>query len=288
VVAVLFSTTRIGGSRQAEFERLLTSLKRQEESAGPLRVYILLQGCDEIAADQVRKLAPKHTVLVCSPHQLSLSSARNELLEFAQRDPAPGPHDIVAFPDDDCWYPDHFLARVTGVFRARPELSLMLCGSSPKAEMAHFDACELAPVSVKELVRKTSSNTMFFRGDLFSRIGNFDSSIGVGTTRPGGEDIDYALRGFLLATSCGIIDRPLVGHPAWDRGSIEKYFHGNLIVLARYARSRPSLFREFARKVMVGAYLASASRLPWRAYRTALGDAATAFRLTKFRAAQRR
>jgi hypothetical protein len=270
---VLITTTDCSGPRRVEFERLLASLKRQRESAGRLRAYFLLQRCDSATMEEVRHCAPEGSVLVCSSTRLSLSAARNQLLEIALSDAAVGANDIVAFPDDDAWYPDDLLALLTETFRAQPDLDLLICGSSPEPEAAPIDFSSLAPASTMQVVRKISSNSMFFRGDLLSRIGAFDSGIGVGTVRPGGEDIDYALRGFLQARFAGIIDRPLVGHPLWDKTSVAKYFEGSLIALGRHARCRPSLAREFVRKVLVGLYLAGGGKMPWHAYLTALREA---------------
>jgi hypothetical protein len=273
--AVVFSTTDYGGSRRNEFRRMLASLRRQEDDAGPVRGFVLLQNCNGTALDEVRDWAPAGCVLACSPRRLSLSAARNRLLKIALGKGAIGSDDIVGFPDDDCWYPDHFLARMSAVLRERPELGVLICGSSPDPEVAAFDARAIAVASTKQIVRKTSSNTMFFRGSLLYHIGMFDASIGVGTSRPGGEDIDYAIRGFLLAKAAGIIDRPLVGHPIWARTALANYFTGSLIVLARHAHSSPSLLREFVRKLLVGAWLVCGGKIPWQAFASALGETVT-------------
>ena len=82
----------------------------------------------------------------------------------------------------------------------------------------------------------------------------------------GGEDTDYALRGFLLARRAAFIDAPLVGHRESDPASVARYFKGSAIVLGRYALRSPGLFFEFARKLAVGAYLALRFSLSIREY----------------------
>src|SRR5882757_1707611 len=40
---------------------------------------------------------------------------------------------IVAFPDDDCWYPPHLLDRVDAWFRENPEYSVLAVGALDNA-----------------------------------------------------------------------------------------------------------------------------------------------------------
>jgi hypothetical protein len=108
-------------------------------------------------------------------------------------------------------------------------------------------------------------------------LGAFDPSLGLGTANGGGEDTDYALRGFLRARRAAFVDAPLVGHRPSELASVARYFRGSAIALGRHAALSPALSFEFARKLAVGAYLAIRCHLSVReclsAMASGLGEA---------------
>ena len=96
--------------RVAELERLLASLEAQ--SFQDFEVLVVDQNEDE-------RLAPvmaRHPRLRLSHlrSERGVSRARNVGLRAAQGE-------IVAIPDDDCWYPENLLASVAEWFQSHPE-----------------------------------------------------------------------------------------------------------------------------------------------------------------------
>ncbi|WP_336489086.1 glycosyltransferase family 2 protein [Methylobacterium nigriterrae] len=274
---ILISTTDMRGPRGPEFARLLDSIERNASASLPVRAYILLQNCTQDELERVRAAAPACCALAAVPGRLSISAARNRLIETVLSEAAVGPDDVVGFPDDDCWLPDAVLARLATVFSERPDLDVLICRVSLDPDPRPFDAASVAPASARQIVRVSTSNNMFFRGSLIGRVGPFDPELGLGTPNGGGEDTDYVIRAFLRAEGAGIIDRALVGHPEPDKDCAAKYFRGALVVLARHARLRPALMREFLRKPLVGLYFVGRGKLSWSAYRAALAEGGRSF-----------
>jgi hypothetical protein len=279
MTVLLFTTTDVSGPRGADFERLLASVDASVQAGLPIRHFVLLQNCNPEALERHRAEAPPYRRVDAVAGRLSLSAARNRMLAAARVEAPAGPDDIVGFPDDDCWLPSGFLARLIEVFRARPMLDLLLCRVALDPNTAQFDARSVVPASASAVVRQSNSNNMFLRGSLLDPVGDFDPALGLGTPAGGGEDTDYVIRVFLRSKEAGLIDRPLVGHPVPDRDSAAKYFRGAFIVLARHARRRPALARELLRKLLVGLYFIAQGRLSVKTYSVALSDGLRAWRM---------
>lgn len=142
-----------------------------------------------------------------------LSRARNVGLACAAGD-------IVAFPDDDCWYNPPLLGSVAGWFEQHSEYDILTVGSKDLNAVLSGnrwiqDRCEIRPSNA---FRTTFSSTIFVRRTAATRDKLFDESIGAGAgTRFGsGEETDYILG--LLATGLrGYFDRTwYIGHPKRD------------------------------------------------------------------------
>ncbi|MFD0671335.1 glycosyltransferase family 2 protein [Cohnella sp. GCM10027633] len=106
--------------------------------------------------------------------------------------------DIVAFPDDDCWYDPDVLAAVVELFKARPELDVVTGRSVDLAgndSAAKFDRTE-GYVDKTNVWRRAISYTIFHRRSVADRLGGFDEEIGVGANSIylSGEETDYVLR----------------------------------------------------------------------------------------------
>ncbi|WP_406857047.1 glycosyltransferase family A protein [Alsobacter sp. KACC 23698] len=273
----LFSTTDFAGPRKADFQRLLDSVGTQSGLASPVVHYVMLQNCAEAEFTAYAATAPARMRLMRSPGRMSLSAARNELLRAALAAESFGEDDLVAFPDDDCWLPERLLGSVMALFAARPTLDLLICRVSMTPDERPPTPQEVVEPTTPQLVRLSSSNNMMLRGVLLPQLGLFDPELGLGTPAKGGEDTDFVIRASLRARSVGFIPRPLVGHPESDQASASKYFPGTLLVLSRHAWRKPSLMREFVRKLAVGAYFVANGRLSTPEYRGALRRAARSF-----------
>ncbi len=173
--------------RTAELERLLTSLDQQ--TCRDFEVIVVDQNGDERLVP-VLDNHPKLTLLHLRSER-GLSRARNAGLRRAQGE-------IVAIPDDDCWYPKYLLGSVEAWFEAHRQFELLTTAlqtaeysSSGPNLPATSRRCTKA-----NIWRCAISTTMFLRRSVCSAVGEFNEYLGVGapTTYQSGEETDYALR----------------------------------------------------------------------------------------------
>lgn len=141
-----------------------------------------------------------------------LSRARNHGLRLAEGD-------LVAFPDDDCLYPESLLEGVVDWFESNFEYDILAVGVKDASGVISGNrwpsaSCEIRPLNA---FRTTFSSSLFICTDL-ARSARFDELLGVGAGTPygSGEETDYVLR--LLRTNArGRLDRTrYVIHPRRD------------------------------------------------------------------------
>jgi glycosyltransferase involved in cell wall biosynthesis len=138
-----------------------------------------------------------------------LSRARNVGLRYASGD-------LVAFPDDDCCYPDGLLSYVAGRLLAQPSLDGLtghFVDGAGRAEGRWLTHTQ--PLNRFSVWHGAISFSIFLRRGLVDRIGGFDEELGVGAGTPwgAGEETDYLLRGLQLGADIEY-DRELVlQHP---------------------------------------------------------------------------
>jgi glycosyltransferase involved in cell wall biosynthesis len=123
--------------------------------------------------------------------EAGLSRARNAALGQVRAD-------VVAFPDDDCWYPPGLLERVAGFFGAQPEwdgLGVRAVDELGRAAAGGADR-ETGAMTLYNLWRRVGSYTLFLRRGVLDEVGPFDETLGVGASTPwrAGEDLDYVAR----------------------------------------------------------------------------------------------
>jgi glycosyltransferase involved in cell wall biosynthesis len=141
-----------------------------------------------------------------------LSRARNHGLWFATGD-------LVAFPDDDCLYPEGLLNWVVDWFQSNFEYDILAVGAEDASGVASGnrwpqDTCEIRALNA---FRTTFSSSLFIWTDL-ARCARFDEQLGVGAGTPygSGEETDYILR-LLRINARGRFDRTChVVHPRRD------------------------------------------------------------------------
>ncbi len=274
---ILLTTTDLGGPRRADFARLVASIAASASLGLRIRSLVLLQNCPLDKRALIASTMPACCRVFAVSNRMSLSAARNHLLDLMIAEEAPSCDDIVGFPDDDCWYPVSFHQRLSQVFASCGTLDLLVCRVSLEPDLDAFDARDVTPITTPQVVRLPNSNSMFLRASLVANVGRFDPTLGLGTPNGGGEDTDFVVRAYLLANAAGIIDRPLVGHPEPDRTTAAKYFRGALIVLARHGRQSPALLRELLRKVLVGLYFVVCGKLRVPTFWGALVEGARTF-----------
>lgn len=172
--------------RVAELDRLLGSLERQTHR----RFTVLV--VDQNQDDRLRPVLAAHPDLTIAHlrSQPGLSRARNAALGRLAAD-------LVAFPDDDCEYPDDLLERVARRFDASPELGGLTGrtassdGRSPPSASA-----DAAVLTRGNLWNRGLSAALFLRRDVVQRVGAFDERLGLGSGErwSSGEETDYVVR----------------------------------------------------------------------------------------------
>lgn len=278
----LLTTSNLKSARRDSLERMVAAAAASRTDAIDVRLHLLFQNA---AASDPLPPMPDFVSVTTVPTAISLSKARNRLLGSVRRDGAISSGGLVAFPDDDAWYPAGLLDRVTAAFSTAPDLDLWFCRyASDPARHPMPSGLSGRPAQVRDVIRHASSNTVFLRGSL-ARTLDFDETLGVGTPAGSGEDTDYAVRAFLAARRASFTDAPLIGHRDKDVALRARYYPGGLEVLARHAARSPDLRREHLRKIGVGLYLGLRGELPFRVFAKSLYNTVSAPRSQTGRAA---
>jgi len=91
--------------------------------------------------------------------------------------------DLVAFPDDDCVYPDDLLEQVADRFHATPTLD-GLTGREidGQARSSPSWARDAAVLTRENLWNRAISFTIFLRAAVVANVGPFDERLGLGAT----------------------------------------------------------------------------------------------------------
>jgi len=171
--------------RTDDLGNLLDSLEAQQYDR--LRVIVVDQNEDDRVAPFLEGRALRLERIRAGR---GLSHARNTALAGLEAD-------IVAFPDDDCVYPEGTLERVGRRFAADQELS----GITGRAGDEHGRSSpswrpDAALLTDDNLWNRAISFTIFVRREVVERVGPFDERLGLGSseTWASGEEIDYLIR----------------------------------------------------------------------------------------------
>jgi glycosyltransferase involved in cell wall biosynthesis len=198
--------------RTTQLARLFETLRQQ--TCQSFEVILVDQNSQEYL-DEV--IAPFYTFFPLR-HVRSkpgLSRARNAALDHIRGQ-------IVAFPDDDCWYQEDFLERVADTFAIHPNwdgLSGVYADTEGPNGFSTFPKSgrSLSPIN---LWRRSSSVTIFLRRVVVERVGRFDEDLGrgTGTGMTAAEDAEYLIRALLLGFSISYSHNLCVFHRAWRAG----------------------------------------------------------------------
>lgn len=208
--------------RTREVGRFLASLQRQ--TYRNFELFIVDQNPDDRLLpliDDYRRHFPIERV--ASPK--GLSRARNAGLQRITGD-------LVAFPDDDCWYPDGLLSDVASRFERDAGLDGLtgrFVDENGRVEGRWLSRSQM--LNRYTVWRGAISFSIFLRRGLVERIGPFDEALGVGagTAWGAGEETDYLLRGLNVGGRI-LFDRDLVlRHPvktsAFDQAARDRQGH---------------------------------------------------------------
>ncbi|MDQ7842944.1 MAG: glycosyltransferase [Armatimonadota bacterium] len=174
--------------RTREVARFLASLEGQTY---PHFEVVVVDQNDDDRVDRLIASHEMHYAIRRLRASRGLSRARNQGIAVATGD-------VLAFPDDDCWYPPELLVRVVGHLESGTWQGV----AGRAVDSVHrpsggmrWDQTSglLAPGNVW---RRATSYTIFLQRVVVERVGGFDESLGIGSgTRWGsGEETDYLLR----------------------------------------------------------------------------------------------
>lgn len=202
--------------RVEELRRFLESLTMQRDAE--FDVIVIDQNTDDRLVPLLNSYSTKFSIKHLRSAR-GLSRARNVGLPCITGD-------VVAFPDDDCWYPPGLLERVAAFFGEHPELD-GVTGRPMGSSGAVWErwSTGYGILGRRDLLRRGISFTIFLRSHVAMAVGKFNESLGAGagTLWDWGEESDYLLRamerGFRIYDDSGV----LVYHrePA-DPGSLER------------------------------------------------------------------
>jgi glycosyltransferase involved in cell wall biosynthesis len=161
--------------------------------------------------------------------------------------------DIVAFPDDDCWYPKTLLAEVAAWFDSHEDPGFLI---TAVRDADGQPSSSRLPTTRRPCTRSNvwscaMSTGLFMRRSLTNAVGAFDENMGVGapTAYQSGEEIDYVDRlrrtTYSYALSTGRLQRIHRFAPQWLAWHLLRSFGGAVIRLCRgdLARSRLYVLR---------------------------------------------
>lgn len=173
-------------NRCEELDRLLSSLHKQRHCH--FHIYIADQNPKGFLDVILEPYAARMPITVVPMPACGVSAARNALLPLAKGD-------IIAFPDDDCWYEPDTLAAAVDFFRQYPSCAALL-GSWVESAKQCSSAASTVPLTRYSAFAGSETYVQFYRREVVQAVGNFDTMLGPGTGLPWGcgEDTDYVLR----------------------------------------------------------------------------------------------
>lgn len=205
--------------RADEIGRLVESLANQAQT--PHELLVVDQNPDDRVlpyVEQARQagLAVKHLRLT----KPNLSAARNRGIAEASGD-------VIAFPDDDCWYAPDLIAQVQQAFLQNPGWDALVAQWVEQAQglgRQVVDGQTLSAAAWRQFRGgEASSISLFVRASALRRIGGFDECFGVGQWFGAGEETDLLLS--LLGGGA------VVGH--WPRARVHHRFVQQALVRQR-------------------------------------------------------
>jgi glycosyltransferase involved in cell wall biosynthesis len=173
--------------------RLFDSLCAQTRAAD--EVIVVDQSIDDRTEEAVKDFSSRLNMILLKAAPRGISAAKNAGLRAATGA-------IVAFPDDDCWYPEDVIRTVLSTFEADEGLDVFTGKSvneSGKPSQGRW-AETRRDINRYNVWTTQTSYTTFYRRRVFDIAGSFNEELGVGSGSPwgAGEETNlliYALDG---------------------------------------------------------------------------------------------
>lgn len=197
--------------RTAELTRLLDSLCEQTHKDFEL---IVIDGGPDNGMKEILEAYADHLDCRYVGSALGHSRALNLGLRHAKAD-------VVAFPDDDCWYGPTLLEQVAEQLAAHPEwagISGRSITASGRPSSGRWDL-RAGPITRRNVWRRAVTISFFLRRPAIHGF-EFDECLGLGagTIWGAGEETDFLLQ--ILKTGAHLQFDPAitVKHPEWSKG----------------------------------------------------------------------
>jgi glycosyltransferase involved in cell wall biosynthesis len=193
--------------RTTELAKLLASLEKQTYS--DFEIIVVDQNDDDRLPPLIQQSALSGKLThIRSPQ--GVSRARNKGMDQARGE-------IIAFPDDDCWYPPDLLKNVDSWFSANPSYEILSVISRDADGIQSGNgwfqtSCDL---NVLNLYRTSIGYGYFIRSHGIAWRTRFDEGIGPGADTPylGGEDTDFILEAMKRGARGRYEAKWDIGHP---------------------------------------------------------------------------
>ncbi|WP_256758994.1 glycosyltransferase family 2 protein [Cohnella sp. WQ 127256] len=193
--------------RVEPLERFFHGLRSQ--SYRNYEVIIVDQNEDDRLTGLIKQYESEFTIKhVTSPKGLSI--ARNNGLEHSEGE-------IIAFPDDDCWYSAEVLQQVVTYLRAHPEMDGIsgLCRDDNETVIGN-PSPTAGTINRRSVWRMGISCAIFIRRNLIESGIRYNTSLGVGSGTPfgSGEETDFLLQAIERHFRIYYTPELVIGHPA--------------------------------------------------------------------------
>lgn len=170
--------------------RLIHSLVKQQGAADPFELIVIDQSPDGRVDRLLHQLTPPIRWRV-TQSEPGVSLGRN-------LGAAMGDGGLLAFPDDDCWYHPHTLAKVAEL-RTDSDILTIFSGQQVNPDgtrsMLRWPG-RARTLNRRDVWQSAISSTLFIPRTVFDGVGGFDEELGVGARTPwqAAEDTDLLLR----------------------------------------------------------------------------------------------
>jgi glycosyltransferase involved in cell wall biosynthesis len=178
-------------NRMEHHLNLLSSLKEQEFK--DFEIIVVDQNPhDKLKKNLLDDLKDFNLIYLHVKKSMGLSAARNYGLEHASGE-------IVAFPDDDCWYQPDSLEKIHRYFHQYPQYQcitgLVSDVDGSYSAGGYMYKKKRVNVSHRNAWFTSNSSAIFIKSAALKDTGKFDEKIGLGTERYiSGEETDLVLR----------------------------------------------------------------------------------------------
>jgi len=250
---LLITTTIYGEETELNLTRLFNSIKVSNNFS--IKHVVLFQG---VTAKPTFKL-PDYVEAQFIPKVVSLSKARNIMLESEMKNIEK--YDLVAFPDDDCWYPMNNFEDLINLFYSEKLDYLVTKYRFSEHDEVPSSILKIRKKSVFKFFEFSSSITIFVTGKIFKEIGCFDERLGVGAKFVGGEDLDYSINAYYRSKNRSFLDLYLMAHKDRNITNKLKYYEGSLFVFAKNFHHSSVIRSLLLRKLAVGIYYVCKKRM---------------------------